>query len=173
MVFQSFYEKDFALPTRAFFRGLLFFYGLEVTHLKPNSIAQITIFIHLCKAFLGITPHLNLKRALYHLRGYPSAARRNVVSCATFSLHQSRSYLAQGLRDSNKGWEKEWFVVSDLAPCLPARTGRAPESRACWEELLTEEEMIQVNLLLDEIAGLSAQGLTGAVMVLSFSKRLV
>ena len=33
--------------------------------------------------------------------------------------------------------------------------------------------MIQVNLLLDEIAGLSAQGLAGAVVALSFSKRLV
>ena len=39
VVFRSFYEKGFALPTGAFFRGLLFFYGLEVTHLKPNSIA--------------------------------------------------------------------------------------------------------------------------------------
>ena len=50
---------------------------------------------------------------------------------------------------------------------------RAPESRACWEEQPTEEEMVQVTLLLDEIAGLSAQGLTGAVVALSFSKRLV
>jgi len=33
------YEKGFALPAGAFFRGLLFFYGLEVLHLKPNSIA--------------------------------------------------------------------------------------------------------------------------------------
>ncbi|XP_039851804.1 uncharacterized protein LOC120710219 [Panicum virgatum] len=64
-------------------------------------------------------------------------------------------------------------MVSNPAPCLPARTGRAPESRACWKELPTEEEMIQVNLLLDEIAGLSAQGLTGTVVALSFSKRLV
>ena len=38
---------------------------------------------------------------------------------------------------------------------------------------MTEEEMIQVNLLLDEIAGLSAQGLIGAMVALSFSKRLV
>ena len=30
-----------------------------------------------------------------------------------------------------------------------------------------------MNLLLNEIAGLSAQGLTGAVVALSFSKRLV
>ena len=64
-------------------------------------------------------------------------------------------------------------MVSNPAPCLPARTGRAPESRTCWKELPTEEEMIQVNLLLDEIAGLSAQGLAGAVVALSFSKRLV
>ena len=60
VVFRSFYEKGFTLLTRAFFRGLLFFYGLEVTHLKPNSIAQIAIFIHLCEAFLGIAPHFNL-----------------------------------------------------------------------------------------------------------------
>ena len=39
VVFRSFYEKGFALPARAFFRGLLFFYGLEVTHLKSNLIA--------------------------------------------------------------------------------------------------------------------------------------
>ena len=60
VMFESFYKKGFALPTGAFFRGLLFFYGLEVTHLNPNSIAQITIFIHLCEAFQGIAPHFNL-----------------------------------------------------------------------------------------------------------------
>jgi hypothetical protein len=129
VVFRSVYEKGFALPTGAFFRGLLFFYGLEVTHLKPNSIAQIAIFIHLCEAFLGITPHLNLWRALYHLRGYPSAARRDVVGGAAFFLRQGRSYPALELRDSNKGWHKEWFVVSNPAPCLPAHTSRAPRRR--------------------------------------------
>ena len=134
VVFRSFYEKGFALPAGDFFRGLLFFYGLEVTHLKPNSIAQIVIFIHLCEAFLGIASHFNLWRALYHLWGYPSTARHDVVGGAAFLLRQGRTYPALELRDSNKGWHKEWFVVSNLAPCLPARTGRAPEPRACWEE---------------------------------------
>ena len=69
VVFKSFYEKGFALPSRAFFRRLLHFYGLEVTHLKPNSIAQIAIFIHLCEWYLGIAPHFNLWRALYRLNG--------------------------------------------------------------------------------------------------------
>ena len=91
VIFRSFYEKGFALPAGALFRGLLFFYGLEVTHLKPNSIAQIAIFIHLYEAFLGITPHFNLWQALYHLKGYPSNTRRNVVGGAAFSLLQGRS----------------------------------------------------------------------------------
>ena len=63
-------------------------------------------------------------------------------------------------------------MVSNPAPCLPARTGRVPEPRACWKEQPTEEEMVQVDLLLKEIAGLSAQGLTGTVVALSFNKRL-
>ena len=173
VVFRSFYEKGLALPVGAFFYGLFFFYGLEVTHLKPNSIAQIATFIHLYEAYLGIAPHFNLWRALYHLKGYPTNARHSVVGNTAFSLRQGRSYPALELLDGNKGWNKEWFVVSNPAPCLPTQTGHAPEYRTCWEELPTEEEMVQVTLLLDEIAGLSAQGLTGAVVALSFSKRLV
>ena len=92
---------------------------------------------------------------------------------AAFSLRQGRTYPSLELCDSNKVWHKEWFVVSNPAPCLPARTGHAPEPRACCEEQLTEEEMVQVDLLLKEFTGLSAQGLTGAVVALSFSKRLV
>ena len=60
VMFKSFYEKGFALLAGAFFCGLLHFYGLEVTHLKPNSIAQIAIFIHLFEGYLGIAPHFNL-----------------------------------------------------------------------------------------------------------------
>ena len=93
---------------------------------------------------------------MYHLRGYPSAARRDVVGGAAFLLRQGRTYPALELCYRNKGWHKEWFVVSNSAPYLPARTGRTPESRACWEELPTNEEMVQVNLLLNEITSLSA-----------------
>ncbi|RLN34157.1 putative retrotransposon protein [Panicum miliaceum] len=38
IVFRSFYEMGFGLPSGAFLRGLLHYYGLEATHLKPNSI---------------------------------------------------------------------------------------------------------------------------------------
>ena len=92
VVFKSFNEKGFALPAGAFFCGLLHFYGLEVTHLKPNSIAQIAIFIHLCEGYLGIAPHFNMWRALYRIKGHPSNVRWNIVGGATFSLRQGSVY---------------------------------------------------------------------------------
>ena len=63
-------------------------------------------------------------------------------------------------------------MVANPAPCLPARTGRAPEYKACWEEPPTTEEMAQVERPLKEIANLLVQGLIGAVMALSFCKRV-
>ena len=86
VVFRSFYKKGFALPAGTFFRGLLHFYGLEVTHLKPNSITQISIFIHLCEGYLGIAPHFNLWWALYHLKGHSTNANQNMVGGDAFSL---------------------------------------------------------------------------------------
>ena len=63
-------------------------------------------------------------------------------------------------------------MVANPAPCLPARTGRAPEYKACWEEPPTFEEIAQVERLLKEIADLSAQGLTRAAVAISFCRRL-
>ncbi|RLN36464.1 orf3 [Panicum miliaceum] len=107
VVFRSFYEKGSGLPSGAFFRGLLHYYGLEATHLKPNSIAHIATFIHLCEGFLGIARHFNLWRALYHLRAYPSKGTPDVVGGAAFSLRQGGKYPEASFKDSNKWWAEE------------------------------------------------------------------
>ena len=60
-------------------------------------------------------------------------------------------------------------MVSNLAPSLPACTGY----KACWEEMPTAEEMVQVDRLLAEIAELTARKLPGAVVALSFYKWLM
>src|SRR5205814_9011953 len=68
VVFEPFFYRGFSLPTNKFFRGLLHFYGIELVHLNPNLILQITDFIHHCEAFLGIEPHFALFRHLFSLR---------------------------------------------------------------------------------------------------------
>jgi hypothetical protein len=68
IIFLHFAERGLALPSCSFFRGLLYYYGLELHHLNPNSICHISIFIYFCEAFLGIEPHWDLFRFLFHLK---------------------------------------------------------------------------------------------------------
>ena len=91
---------------------------------------------------------------------------------ATFSLRQGSIYPDFELRDNNKGWERDWFMVSNLVPSLPACTGCTLEYKTCWEEPPTAKEMVQVERLLAEIAELIARNLTRAIVALSFCKRL-
>jgi hypothetical protein len=65
VVFTSFFERDFNLPVGDFFRGLLYYYKLELVHLVPNSITIVSTFIHFCEAYLGISPHFLLWRYLF------------------------------------------------------------------------------------------------------------
>jgi hypothetical protein len=60
VVYVSFLILRLALHISPFFHGLLDFYDLNLTHLNPNSILQVAIFVHLCEDFLGILPHFGL-----------------------------------------------------------------------------------------------------------------
>jgi hypothetical protein len=47
VLFLHFIERGLALPTFDFLHGLLYFYGIQIHHLNPNSIAHVAIFVHL------------------------------------------------------------------------------------------------------------------------------
>jgi hypothetical protein len=65
VIFASFFECGFNLPAGDFFRGLMYYYSLELAHLVPNSITVVSIFIHFCEAYLGISPHFLLWRYFF------------------------------------------------------------------------------------------------------------
>jgi hypothetical protein len=56
-MFARFVERGLALPASDFFKGLLNYYGIEYLNLNPNRIFHVSVFVHFCKAFLGIKPH--------------------------------------------------------------------------------------------------------------------
>jgi hypothetical protein len=60
VVYVPFLIRGLALPVSPFFHDLLDFYELNLTHLNPNSIFQVSIFVHLCEAFFGNLPHFGL-----------------------------------------------------------------------------------------------------------------
>jgi hypothetical protein len=68
ITFDHFAEQGLVLPSCSFFRGLLYYYGLELHHLNPYSICHISIFIHFYEAFLGIEPHWDLFRFLFRVK---------------------------------------------------------------------------------------------------------
>jgi hypothetical protein len=53
VIFASYFECGFNLPMGDFFRGLLYYYKLELVHLVPNSTTVVSTFIHFCEAYLG------------------------------------------------------------------------------------------------------------------------
>src|SRR5436190_19330285 len=89
--FTSFFYWGFSLPTSSFFRGLLYFYGIELVNLNPNSILQISAFIYLCEVFLGVRPHFNLFRYLFALKLTQKSVQINVVGGAGLQLRGGRS----------------------------------------------------------------------------------
>jgi hypothetical protein len=82
--FASFFERGFNHPVGDFFRGLLYYYNLELVHLIPYSITVVSTFIHFCEAYLGILPHFLLWRYLFSVNS--TGKRSGPVGTVMFSL---------------------------------------------------------------------------------------
>jgi hypothetical protein len=79
VVFEAYFVHGFGIPTHLFLRKLLCYYDISVCHLNPNSILHISLFINLCKAFIGIAPHFNLFRHFFCLKPFSRSGSPKVV----------------------------------------------------------------------------------------------
>jgi hypothetical protein len=105
VVYVPFLIRGFALPISPFFRSILDFYNLNLAHLNPNSIFQISIFVHLCEAYFGILPHFGLWKYLYHCRPRMTGGQYQHVGGASLVMRRRRKmeYLDIPLKDNIKG----------------------------------------------------------------------
>jgi hypothetical protein len=146
--------RGLALPISPFFRGLLDFYRLNLTHLNPNSILQISIFVHLCEAFLGVLLHFGLWKYLYHCRPGMAGGQHQLIGGASLEMRHGRktNYLDIPLKDSIKGWRLEWFIVENHGNSLPPRSGRQPDVHTpSWTESPTDQEVAEGGAPLAEV----------------------
>jgi hypothetical protein len=171
IVFVPFLIRGLALPAFPVFRGLVDFYDLNLTHLNPNSILQIAIFVHLCEAFLGILPHFRLWRYLYNYRPNMAGGQHQLDGDASLELCRGRKieYLDIPLKDNIKGWWLKWFTMENHNKSLPPRSGRQPDVRTPIEtESPTGLELTESKVLLAEIYSLKDRGLTVEALVADF-----
>jgi hypothetical protein len=175
ITFLHFAERGLALPTCSFFRGLLYYYGLELHHLNPNSICHISIFIHFCEAFLGIELHWDLFCFLFRVKPQPTTKKLAVVGGAGIKLCQQagEKYLSYKFPSNLPGWKNQWFYIENHAPQLPTKSNRPLVVRGEWNLEPSGMEMIQVKELLEAIEAQKKKGVTGASIMFSFYKRCV
>jgi hypothetical protein len=157
-----------ALPSCSFFRGLLYFYGLELHHLNLNSICHIAIFIHFCEAFIGIEPHWDL----FRIKPQPTSKNPSVVGGVGIQLRQQAGdrYLSYKFPSNIPGLKSQWFYIGNHVPQLPERSGKPPVVRPEWNTELSRGDMDQVDELLAIIAAHKEIGVIGASVIFSFFK---
>lgn len=115
MVFVPYLIRGLGLPISPLFCGLLDLYSLNLTHLNPNSILEIAIFVHIWEAFLGISPHFGLWKYLYHYKPGMAGGQHQVVGSASHELRRGRKaeYLDIPLKDSIKGRRLQRFTMEN------------------------------------------------------------
>jgi hypothetical protein len=149
VVFTSYFERGFNLPTSDFFWGLLYYYKLELVHLVPNSITVVSIFIHFCEAYLGISPQFLLWRHLFCAK---STSKRSgpvgaVMSCLRSGLNSK--WIDVDLPDNNTRWRSKWFYIVDQLPGLPRRSGHKHVKISEWDLGLSSHEADDLKEVLE------------------------
>ena len=126
MCFAPYFERALGLPFSNFFFGLLYYYEIQLCHLTPNSFVHLSIFVHLCEAFLGIEPHFELFCHLFHLKPQPNSKELDVVGGAGIKLRQrmDKVYIPYKLSGKVIDWNQKWFYIGKhgntppvIAPC--------------------------------------------------------
>jgi hypothetical protein len=172
-MFARFVERGLSLPASDFFKGLMGYYGIE--YLNPNGIFHIVVFVHFCKAFLGIKPHWILFRKFFRVKPQPSASNPQVVGGAGIQMREdaAEQYLSYKLIDSNQDWKAKWFYITNHHPELPKPSGKQPKHRPWWNSEPTMQDGLQLPELLARIKVLREAGLRAEHVAFSFMKRRV
>ncbi|KAK2630859.1 hypothetical protein QOZ80_UnG0723320 [Eleusine coracana subsp. coracana] len=167
IMLSSFFEHGFGVPCCSFLHELLFFYGTELVNLNPNSILHITIFVHMCEAFLGTLPHFNLFRRLFVLRPLPKNENQVAIGGGVFQLRKKEAYINVLLKTGNKNWKDDWFYCDNPLPVLANFTSAKATPLAQWTEK-PDPTNPQVVALLKKIADLKAEGVDRITIAKSF-----
>jgi hypothetical protein len=173
VVFASFFERGFNLPTGDFFRGLLYYYQLELVHLVPNSITIVSTFIHLCEVYLGILPHFLLWRYFFCVKS--TGKRSGPVGPVMFNLRSGlkAEWIDTDLPNNTVEWRSEWFYIADQIPGLPHQTGHNPVKINEWDLGLSSRDLKELEPVLGLVSKLKKQGVTGAAVARSFCRRMI
>ncbi|KAK1631530.1 hypothetical protein QYE76_005845 [Lolium multiflorum] len=182
VMFSAFLFRGLSLPAHEFLRSLLYFYGIQLWQLTPNSILHLSIFVAVCEAFLGIDPHWGLWKKIFYVKRHNDSNGPPVVGGVGFVVRKEVDYLDYPMKESVQGWRNKWFYLRD--PSVSGRCSNLPpfedkliaKPKKSWQNTLSPDEKLTADRLFDQIVTLKNTGgltMCGTEVVSVFLQRRV
>src|SRR4051812_30002254 len=112
-MFITFFLRGLSFPIHDFLRGLLFFYGIQIHHLSPNSLLHIACFVAFCECWLDIEPHFGLFRKLYSVKRQSGSDGVYPIGGCVISLRSTALFFSFSMSESIQNWRRKWFYICD------------------------------------------------------------
>nr|CAD40485.2 OSJNBa0067G20.1 [Oryza sativa Japonica Group]CAE03318.2 OSJNBa0032I19.12 [Oryza sativa Japonica Group] len=171
VVIEDYILCDFIPPPSEFLLLVLNFYGLSLLHLNPNSIAFLSIFSHLCEAYIGVEPFLDLFRFYYELRWMEP---NRVSGCVGFRLRDGLKsrYIPFQCPSSRSKWRTRWFYlqIKDSDPVFIVPTEQ-PDKIPSWTAKPPLTPSLQS--FIDIVDDLRVRGLSRYEVTADFVRRRI
>ncbi|KAK1611154.1 hypothetical protein QYE76_034827 [Lolium multiflorum] len=119
VIFLSFLDRGFALPTSDFLRPLLAFNNIKVSDLGPHSVQQISLFVALCECYLGCPPYFPLWVSIFHGRatGLARAPGAHPERRNHLPGEIGESFIDMALpKKAQSQWRRFWFYAWSTPP---------------------------------------------------------
>nr|AAT85174.1 hypothetical protein [Oryza sativa Japonica Group] len=168
--FLSFAMAGLVPPFSIFFMDILEFYDLQMAHLTPNAIMTLAIFAHLCEMFIGVRPSLRLFRWFFTVQ--PVSPPTVVGGCYFQPRGQVLNrYIPCVLRKKWDDWKSDWFYTSLADEARLRLPSQPPAQASSWRAAVDLGD--GYDAVLDRLAGLRSQGLTGAMVFGDYLRRRI
>lgn len=154
VAFAHYVRAGLGFPASMFLRGVLFYYGISLHHLAPNTITTLAVFAAFCEGWLGLRPDLNILTRYF--RGNVAAGECPWGSGSFFLQLRgtSRPFIAIPRPLLDPEWRRQWFYV-DVAgyPEMPPYSSVVVASNdrfdwgpsaQIWEKYRPAEERIDL-----------------------------
>jgi hypothetical protein len=132
-VFFAAYALAGLVPQLFSFLMLLEYYGHQLQHLSPNSIALVAIFIHLCEMYVGVRPSVWLFWRFFVLKAAstrPPLIGGHYFQCRTPGHARYIALISPGRWER---WREDWALVqADVHDRLALPIGGPTLNRTEW-----------------------------------------
>jgi hypothetical protein len=160
------------VPPLSSFLMLLEYYGLQLQHLSPNSIALVAIFTHLYEMYMGMWPSVRLFWRFFMLK---AASPHPPLIGGYYFQRRTQSharYIAPVSPDRWERWREDWALVQANAhDRLALPVGGPTLDRTEWGKDPGLEPGF--DLVLERVQYLAENGLTSLMVLHDFlSKRI-